>query len=140
MAQLEPLVRTDQLKRDFLAGKKTRDLAVELGYDDSFDAFMVKFMPNAGHVVHYLQGDFAALVEPDSLEIIGFWIENFKSKFLARHPEQEGIWTVFGDVDNTTRLDVLLGLLAVALNDAHNDLSEPQSRAKLVNELEAVFT
>jgi hypothetical protein len=137
MAYLEPLVLTNQLRQNFLAKESLANLTFQ--YDDAFDALMVKFVPRGPHAVHYLYGDFAALVEPENLEIVGFWFENFKSKFLARHPEQKRVWTVFENTDPQKRTDIFLGLLNVALKEASQGLEEPQSKAELVHELETMF-
>ena len=139
MAHIEPLVRTDQLKFDVLSDMKKTGLPLTLSYDDAFDVLMGNFGPNGRHVVHYLHGDFAVLVEPDSLEIVGFWLENFKGKFLVRHPELQSIWTVSKDNDDHERKSVFLDILQAALNDAHEALDELLSKAELVHELEEVF-
>ncbi len=102
MDSLKPIVQTNQLKLDTLGGLKSGSVPVKVGYDDTFDAFMVKFVPSGRHIVHYLHGDIAALVEPDTLQIVGFWIENFKAKFLAEHPDQANIWAAFKNLDTAT--------------------------------------
>ncbi len=137
MAYLEPLVFTNQLKHRLLASASHADFTYQ--YDDSFDVLMVKFVSGGRHSIHYLQGDFAALVEPEQLEIVGFWFENFKSRFLVKHPELNRIWTVLQNPDADSRFELLMDVLSSALEDAGEALKESQSKAELVRELEVMF-
>jgi hypothetical protein len=94
MADLPQLVTIQQLKstliRKLMAQQTTQ---TSLFYDDSFDALIVRYVPRDQRtVVFHVDDHVAFLVLPDSLEIVGFQIEDFERGFLPSHNAVMRLW------------------------------------------------
>jgi len=94
MAYLPPLVQLSELKttliRNLVAHHQEQ---MSLFYDDSFDTLIVRFVPRDQHTVVYnVDDNVAFLVLAESLEIVGFQIEDFERQFLPNHDAALRLW------------------------------------------------
>jgi hypothetical protein len=94
MAELKPLIATDQLKTSLLAGlAKKKPQQCFVNYDDDFDALMILVVsPDTETVVHYLDEHIALLYQPETLEIVGLQVEAFESNFVPSHSSVQRVW------------------------------------------------
>jgi len=90
MAGIDRLIPTKELKVTRLAGERHPPM---LYYDRDFDALMIlAISPDTETVVHYIDDHVALLYEPETLEIVGLQIEDFKSGFLPKHENVRRVW------------------------------------------------
>ncbi len=130
MALIKSLITPGSYKSEAIAQLLTADKPViRSQYDDVLDTLMVKVPPKGRHMVYYLHGDIAFLLEPDTLQIVGFWIENFTSRFLAQHQNLQPHWEKW---QTETNLDVRgqlsMAFVASALQDAAEGLRNESDR------------
>ncbi len=93
MARLEHLTFTSELKTSLLETLvKTNKIQLWVRYDDDFDALVIRFVPDAETIVHYLDDHVALLYQPTSKEIVGMQIEDFVHSFLPLHDTVQKVW------------------------------------------------
>ena len=133
MAIMKPLIQRRPYKKEqltrYLANEKP---PVRSQYDNVFDAFMVKIPPKGRHMVDFIHGDVAVLLEPDTLEVVGFWVENFERKFLQAHISIQPTWEEWkksNDEEMRGRLAISLTaeVLRITAMEMHNELERLQS-------------
>lgn len=94
MADLKPLIQTDQLKTNLLSRfAKNGHNQIFVNYDDDFDALMILIVsPDTETVVHYLDDQVALLYEYETREIVGLQVEAFEKIFVPAHSAVERAW------------------------------------------------
>jgi hypothetical protein len=94
MAQIEHLVPTTQLKTSLLAKLvKSSDHNLIASYDSLFDALFVRVVSRETEtVVHYIDDHVGLLYQPDTLEIIGLQVEDFRHSFLSEGSHAPQVW------------------------------------------------
>ena len=94
MAGIGRLIHTNELKMTRLAQSTPSERRpLVLHYDSDFDALIMLAAPaDTETVVHYIDDHVALHYEPETLEIVGLQIEDFKSSFLPRHDTVRRVW------------------------------------------------
>lgn len=92
MEDFESLISADELKWDFiLEAAKKRGFSMR--YDDDADMVMIVFTPPKQEtVVFYVDKHVGLLVNPDTMDVVGFQIEAFKHSFLQNHDDLVRVW------------------------------------------------
>jgi hypothetical protein len=103
------LIDTSQLKIGLLAQlARDKHSPLVVHYNSDFDAFMLLVVsPETETVVHYVDDHVAFLYHPDTLEIVGLQVEDFRHSFVTNHEAVRRVWELgatnaelhdFGDV------------------------------------------
>jgi hypothetical protein len=107
---IEPIVQTTELQTGFLGRNFRRHPGpFHINFDDDLDVVVLMFVsPETPTVVHSVDDDeVSLLVVPDTLEVVGLQVENFRSSFMRRHPNVARAWRLsdtglelreFGDI------------------------------------------
>lgn len=67
-----------------------------MSYDRQLDTLHIKLDISARlHVAHYLDAGVYALFDPDTMEVIGFQVEDWRRIFLRLHPDLRPIWYTY---------------------------------------------
>jgi len=91
MAQLEPILRAKDLRPGVMRAAMNDQLSPQhVLFDSDGDCLTVMFAPmSTPTVVHFLDDDnLALLFEPESRNVVGFYIESFLRDYVARHVDQ----------------------------------------------------
>lgn len=95
MAAIEPLVETKNLQISKLMTAIKLDLPPYILYDRESDELMLMFVsPDIMTVVHYVDEHVGLLYEPDTMEIVGFQVEDFEYSFLPAHASIQRAWSL----------------------------------------------
>ncbi len=90
----EPLMTPDNLKSNIMDGAfgKTPHKVYAV-YDDLMDEFMFKLTQPETLVAEFpISDSFALLVEPTTLEVVGFQLSEFTKEYLPKMQELNKIW------------------------------------------------
>ncbi len=92
MDAIKRLVKTMDLKTNFLSDIKEKPNLI-FHYDDLSDTLILLFIsPDQETIVHYLDRNVAILYRPGDLEIVGLQIEDFDSEFVPMYSDLEKVW------------------------------------------------
>ncbi len=100
---IKKLIHEDELKTNHLKeiaeGKRFRQLFIN--YDPGFDSLLILTVPpDTETVIHYIDDQNVALVyDSNSLEIVGFQIEDFEYSFLPKHAGVAKVWRLSDSVN-----------------------------------------
>ncbi len=93
--ELNNSVKTEQLSQGFVS----RGDVVYFKYDDLADVLFVMFAsPHTETVVHHIDAHIGLMYDPDTLEVLGFQVENFAYSFIKKHRSLCELWTNKSDV------------------------------------------
>lgn len=94
MADFQSIIALDDLKTTLLDDPDHRStLQMRLSYDELADALTLQFVPNDQETVVLTVDDYVGLLYlPDSLELVGVYIEDVQYGFLDEHPQLRDVW------------------------------------------------
>ncbi len=91
MADFHTMITIDDLKTTFL--KEQTSLDVHMSYEPLADTLKLQFVSPEQETVVLTFDDYVGwLYMPDSLEVVGVFIEDVKYGFLALHPDLKRVW------------------------------------------------
>jgi len=94
MAEIEPLLRIRDLDPGIVRAAVNGQVTPQhVLFDADNDALTIMFVPmDTPTVVHFIDNDdFALLFEPESRNVVGFYIESFLRSFVERHADQPSV-------------------------------------------------
>lgn len=107
MAEVNRLVERHELKTDLLSSLiNDASMQPQLFYGADADILRITFTTTSGPlVVHYVDEFVGFLYQADTMEIVGFHIEDFEAAFMPKYSQLETAWQEptpeirdFGDV------------------------------------------
>lgn len=116
MAGIERLVSTDDLKTNRLAelaANPKKNQPSFFYFDEDLDELIILTVsPEIETVVHYLEGEnnVALICEANSLEIVGFQVEEFEKSFLPKYANIQNVWKLSDCVDMNNVWDMQLAV------------------------------
>jgi hypothetical protein len=131
MADFQPLIGLDDLKTTLLDDPDHRStLQMQLSYDELADALTLQFVSNTIETVVLTVDDYVGLLYlPDSLDLVGVYIEDVKYGFLDEHPQLRDVWarwerslTATRPVGKTLFLE-LAGVVLHAIQEDYRDIA-----------------
>lgn len=93
MEDFESLISADELKWGYLLEAAKKPYGYKMRYDDQADMVMIIFTsPEQETVVFYVDNHVGLLVNPDTMDVVGFQIEAFRHSFLQNHDAVDRVW------------------------------------------------
>jgi len=93
MADLEALKSVEDLKWEYLFDQFKPTPRPMMHYDDLADMLMILFgSPTQETVVFYVDNYVGLLVDPETMNVVGFQVEAVQRSFLPAHPAVSRIW------------------------------------------------
>lgn len=127
MAPVHTHVTRENLKTNLILDRR-QNMQISMSYDDVSDTLTLQVVPNTLETVVLTIDDYVGLLYlPDSLEMVGVFIEDVAYGFLAQHPELQGDWkrwtTALGNQDAVTPSQFLRVATSI-LHAVHDHLVE----------------
>jgi hypothetical protein len=102
--ELKPLVKTSELKTNYIEKlAKQGSHPLYLNYNKVLDTLVLLFIsPENKTLVHYVDECVALVITPDTLDIVGVQIEDFKQVFLPKYNSVQKAWKLSENLPTAT--------------------------------------
>lgn len=100
MAEIEPLIKTDELKTSIWKTQVEKKYYPTFRYDERVDVLILLFVPpGQPTIAHYIDDHVALLYLQDEKEVVGLRVEAFERSFLPKYSNLQNIWRLRDNCD-----------------------------------------
>ena len=127
MEQLTPLIDTNDLRSGLMRDAMRQDEPPHrVVFDSDCDSLTLLWVSNdLPKVTHFLDDNVALLFEPESLMVVGYYIEGVLHNLVEKHPDKEALQ----ELANMAREMAEYGDMVIISEQPRPSVSEPVNRA-----------